>query len=362
VAALSGSVVNLSAEYGVSVTAGRVTGFKILSSPTVSDFTIQADKFAIVNSSGSSSRSPFVVSGSVTYIDGAVISRIDAGIITAGKISAAVSIDTPQITASAILVNTGLGMRCGNDSSVLTLTGGSVDNNNNGGQMDLVGNDVAGIGGVVQLIAGNETTGHILLKTGGDNIRLKVDYSGTIGINTSTPDTTSKLHVYGVTRAEGHVSCSGEITRITSDGFTVAMNDGSNAISQQWDGSDYNIRVDATTFTIAREGSDVSFNSVNTTSSERYKKNIRNLHGSYELIDMINPVVYDLKDDTKVDQLGFIAEAVYEVLPSLVHKNKEGLVDSLDYSKFTPLLLDCVKKQKKLIEELESRLARLENK
>ena len=140
------------------------------------------------------------------------------------------------------------------------------------------------------------------------------------------------------------------------------MNDGSNTISQQWDGSDYNIKVDASTFIIAREGNDVSFASVNTTSSERYKKNIRNLHGSYELIDLINPVVYDLKDDTKVDQLGFIAEAVYEVLPSLVHKNKEGLVDSLDYSKFTPLLLDCVKSQKKLIENLEARLAKLENK
>ena len=362
-AAVSGSVVNLGAEYGVTVNAGRVTGFKILSSPTTSSFIIQADRFAIVNSTGGNQRSPFSVEGGVTYIDGAVINRIDAGIITAGTVAANIRLTSPEITGSGFMITGTNGMRYQNNSGVLTITGGSANGTDNGAQLDLVGNSAGGgIAGVAQIIAGNVGTGHILLKTGGDNIRLKVDNNGTVGINTSTPDSSYKLDVNGALKVGGSIATSGTISKITNDDWTVGMYDGSNTISQQWDGSDYKILVDATPFIIAREGNDVTFNSVNTTSSERYKKNIRVLSGSYSIIDNITPVVYDMKDDSKIDQPGFIAEAIYEVIPEIVHKNKEGLVDSLDYSKFTPMLLDCIKEQKKLIADLQERITKLENK
>jgi hypothetical protein len=362
-AEVSGSVVQLKGEYGVVVSAGKVTGFKILSTPTTSSFIIQADRFQIVNSSGTSEKSPFLIDSGVTYINDAVIRSLDAGKITAGIITANIRMTAGEITGSGYQVVGRVGMRSDSNDGIITITSGVDNGVSNGAQLDMVGTSAGGgIGGVAQLMAGNTSTGHVYLKTGNDNANLTAHYNGSVGINTLTPDASYKLDIAGATKAGGNIATSGDIRKITNDDWTVGMNDGSNTISQQWDGSDYNIKVDASTFIIAREGNDVSFASVNTTSSERYKKNIRNLHGSYELIDLINPVVYDLKDDTKVDQLGFIAEAVYEVLPSLVHKNKEGLVDSLDYSKFTPLLLDCVKSQKKLIENLEARLAKLENK
>jgi len=353
-ASVSGSVVNLGAEYGVSVTAGRVTGFKILSTPTVSDFTIQADKFAIVNSTGGSSKAPFIVEGGITYIDGAVIKSLDAGKITAGIITAAIRMTAGEITGSGYQVTSPIGMRALNNTSVLTVTGGS--DNATGGQIDLVGNSAgAGIAGVAQIIAGNVSTGHILLKTGGDNTRLKVDYNGTVGINTTSPDSGYKLDVNGGVKVGGNIATSGDIRKITNDDWTVPMNDGSNSISQQWDGSDYKVRVDATDFIIAREGNDVTFNSVNTTSSERYKKNITNLTGSLDIIDKLQPKIYDRKDGSRVDEMGLIAEAVYEVLPNVVCKNKDGSIEGLDYSKLIPVLLGAIKELKSRVETLENK-------
>jgi len=236
---LSGSIVNINGKYGVSVRDGnRVVGFELNNGGNSSSFIIQADTFVITNRTtsgsiqpdGSGSKAPFIVENNLVFIDGAVINRIDAGIITAGIISAAIRIDTPQITASAILVKNGLGMRCEDDSSVLTLTGGSVDNDNNGGQIDLVGNDAASIGGIVQLIAGNVATGDILLKTGGDNQRLVAYNNGEIGVD----DT---------------------IKRITPTDYTVNLSDGDNLIKFKWDDGLYaNIDNGAAEFEIGSGG------------------------------------------------------------------------------------------------------------
>ena len=353
-ATVSGSVANISGEYGVVVNAGKITGFKALSSPTTSEFIVQADKFQIVNSSGGSGKAPFIVEGGVTYIDGAVIKNLDAGKITAGTIDAALTIKSPKITGGGITIDSSIGMRYKNDSGVFTITGGS--DNATGGQIDLVGNSFPDArAGIVQIIAGNVSTGQILLKTGGDNTRLKVDYNGSVGINTSDPDGGYKLDVNGGTKIGGIIATSGDIRKITSDDWTVEMYDGNNTISQQWDGSDYKVKVDATDFIIAREGSDVSFNSVNTTSSERYKKNITNLIGSLDIIDNLQPKIYDRKDGSRIDEIGLIAEEVYKVLPNIVCKNEDDSIEGLDYSKLVPVLLGAIKELKARIEQLENK-------
>jgi hypothetical protein len=358
-AEVSGSVVQLKGEYGVVVTAGKVTGFKILSSATTSSFIIQADRFAIVNQDGNYQKSPFKVESGVTYIDGAVINRIDAGIITAGTIAANIELSAPKITGGGIIIDSSIGMRYKDNAGVFTITGGSA--NATGGQIDLVGKDyTGGNAGVVQIITPSGTsTGHILLKTNGDNTRLKVDYNGTVGINTTSPDSGYILDINGATKAGGNIATSGDILKITGDNYTVPMYDGSNYLETKWDNG-YWIRIDKSNAPgnvkeIALIGDDVSFTSVNTTSSERYKKNIRSLVNSLDIIDNLQPKIYDRKDGSRIDEMGLIAESVYEVLPNVVCKNKDGSIEGLDYTKLIPVLLASIKELKARIEILENK-------
>ncbi|WP_431736401.1 tail fiber domain-containing protein [Cellulosispirillum alkaliphilum] len=52
-------------------------------------------------------------------------------------------------------------------------------------------------------------------------------------------------------------------------------------------------------------------------------------------------------------QIGFIAQEVEKVLPELVHTNDEGY-KSLSYDKLTAVLLEAIKEQQAIIEELKS--------
>ena len=61
---------DINAQYSVTVSAGKVTGFKLISSPTTSDFIVNADTFAVENSSGR----PFQIIGGNVYINGSLIS------------------------------------------------------------------------------------------------------------------------------------------------------------------------------------------------------------------------------------------------------------------------------------------------
>ncbi|MFN3329287.1 MAG: tail fiber domain-containing protein, partial [Fervidobacterium pennivorans] len=51
-------------------------------------------------------------------------------------------------------------------------------------------------------------------------------------------------------------------------------------------------------------------------------------------------------------QIGFIAQDVEKVFPELVFEDSEG-IKSLDYSKFTPVLLQAIKEQQQQIEKLQ---------
>ena len=104
---------------------------------------------------------------------------------------------------------------------------------------------------------------------------------------------------------------------------------------------------------------DVTFNSVtagsfNATSSVVYKTNISPIEGAIQLIKNLNGVVYDRKDGRKFREVGVIAEEVAALVPSVVGF-KDGRPDSVDYSRFTPILIEAMK-------ELLNRIEKLENK
>ena len=78
------SITGINAQYSVTVSAGKVTGFKLISSGTTSDFIVQADRFQIENSSGV----PFKVVGGTVFIND---NRVDTASMVANAVTAVVS-------------------------------------------------------------------------------------------------------------------------------------------------------------------------------------------------------------------------------------------------------------------------------
>lgn len=96
------------------------------------------------------------------------------------------------------------------------------------------------------------------------------------------------------------------------------------------------------------------------TSSRKIKTNIKPIEDTEKILKL-QAVSFDFKDKEKgTDQRGFIAEDVAEVLPNLVSPETEDRPASLDYVSMIPYLQDVIKKQAKLIEDLERRVSALE--
>ena len=94
---------------------------------------------------------------------------------------------------------------------------------------------------------------------------------------------------------------------------------------------------------------DVSATDFINTSSCRYKKDIITFD-DIARFDSIRPVSYRRKD-TNREEIGFIAEEMFEQYPELVHFNKEGEIDGIDYGKMSAILTAKVQQQDRIIED-----------
>lgn len=173
------------------------------------EFVIQADKFAVIDSTGVGQIAPFQVVGGTTYIKDALIQSLSATKITSGTITSGNitvnggyiqssgfvsgssgwkidgignaefnsitvrngSIISPTVTSAtftnSLVINSTIGIRRSVNDAVLTITGASNNGSSNGAQIDLVGNDYPspGAGGYLLLQAGQGTASEIRMHT-----------------------------------------------------------------------------------------------------------------------------------------------------------------------------------------------------
>jgi endosialidase-like protein len=94
-------------------------------------------------------------------------------------------------------------------------------------------------------------------------------------------------------------------------------------------------------------------------SSARFKENIQPIASALQKTEQLRGVSFDYKQTGK-HSIGFIAEEVAEVLPEAVQRDGNGEIVGLDYNRITPLLLEALKAQQKVIESLEQRVRKLE--
>jgi len=187
---------------------------------------------------------------------------------------------------------------------------------------------------------------------------------GGVGIGTLSPET--KLHVVGNQRLDG--------TLLETDVNTA------NGVAQRlglynWDGDFVLANFTGTTWTSNRMTIDVNGNviasgNVNAdafiyNSDARLKKDVASLSGNLHKVLQLKPVTYLWKDTSNYPegtQIGFIAQDVEKIEPTVVHTDDEGM-KAIDYARLTPLLVGSVQElnakveaQQKQIDELREKI------
>ena len=109
------------------------------------------------------------------------------------------------------------------------------------------------------------------------------------------------------------------------------------------------------------DGSYAIANSWQVFSDKRFKKEIKSISNPIKIIKSLDGVNYQWKSSNLKD-IGFIAQEVEKVIPYIVNTNKETGFKSLDYSRITPILVEAIKEQQKMIDNLEKKINDLEKK
>ncbi|GGH16512.1 tail fiber domain-containing protein [Sphingobacterium alkalisoli] len=120
----------------------------------------------------------------------------------------------------------------------------------------------------------------------------------------------------------------------------------------------------------------------NTMSDERLKTNIQKLSSNdghltarkspLEVVLSLNGYIYDLKQDINSSerngqpvkhQIGFLAQELEKEIPEVVQTNNDSTeLKSVSYGQIVPYLVEAIKEQQAIIEELKSRLQQVEGK
>jgi trimeric autotransporter adhesin len=91
-------------------------------------------------------------------------------------------------------------------------------------------------------------------------------------------------------------------------------------------------------------------------SSLRFKEDVHDMGDASSAIFRLRPVTYRYKqpyaDGSKPIDYGLIAEEVAEVYPDLVVKGADGKIQTVQYQKLTPMLLNELQKQHQLVEQM----------
>ena len=99
-------------------------------------------------------------------------------------------------------------------------------------------------------------------------------------------------------------------------------------------------------------------------SSRRFKEDIQDMDDASSGLLRLRPVTYRYQrpyaDGSKPIDYGLIAEEVAEVYPDLVVKGADGQIETVQYQKLTPMLLNEVQKDHEIILSLQAQVAALQ--
>ncbi len=97
------------------------------------------------------------------------------------------------------------------------------------------------------------------------------------------------------------------------------------------------------------------------TSTRKHKHNIEDMNDMSANILQLRPVTFAYNNDPlETTQYGLIAEEVDEIFPGIVYRNGDGEIETVLYNVLPVLLLNEMKKQNTIIQNLMERIKVLE--
>lgn len=265
--------------------------------------------------------------------------------------------------SDGLIINSTVGIRKGDNTGTLTITGGSANGISAGAQIDFGGNGLTdGNRGVLILQGGSVGSS---IENGRIEFRTNTA-DGTVGVIRGQFRTSGEFFVYKNASAGGTYTSGsgcGQFNGNLSVGRNFETIDGSgNTSGKLHVQTEIAVYTGASTRQIVLTGSDgdistvgdVSAVSFTTSSSRKVKTNIKKLKHGLETIDKLKPVSFKRKG-TKQQDIGLIAEEVDKIIPVIVKRDENNEAEGLDYSKLTVLLINAVK-------ELSIEVDRLKNK
>jgi len=149
------------------------------------------------------------------------------------------------------------------------------------------------------------------------------------------------------------------ILEVSSDDTVVMGTFGTNALVVN--GSMVGVGTASPTTLLTVNGT-ATATTFNATSTIRVKKNIRPLVDGISTIKKLKPSMFDRIDLDKNDDIGFIAEEMLQVIPSVVTKDDKDQCIGIDYGRLSAVLTVALLETLNKVEKLEERILSLENK
>lgn len=199
--------------------------------------------------------------------------------------------------------------------------------------------------------------------------RMRLAYNGKVGIGTNSPSVA--LHAESSSdenkraiRVSYNSSYYAEMLQQGAAGTLFRQYGGANF---KWNsgGTDYMLLA---TNTLHVAGN-VTANS-SSVSDENLKENVQTITGALDKVSQLRGVTYTWKVGSRQGEndYGVIAQEVEQVMPEIVYDttlpllegDEETVYKTVDYSRLSALLINSVKEQQTIIEDLQTRLSALE--
>lgn len=269
-------------------------------------------------------------------------------------------------TSGVITICTGTsGSASGNSGDVSIYCGGGIDI---GGNLYLRGGNSENVAGNTVISGGDITSpggtgGNITIKSGSGS---GLGTSGNVFIY-PMPGGSTQGHVYIGNNAGadyGNAYFSSGTISLPSISFRAQTGTG-----LLYSGGNLEISIAGSRrFRFASTGAFYAYNDIvsyyTSLSDIRLKENIVQLNGSLDKVLKLIPVEYDLKHNKK-HHIGFVAQDIEKVIPEVVEETEclfeEGKFKSIRYDEIIPYLVDAIKEQQKMINDLKQEIIKIIN-
>jgi len=279
------------------------------------------------------------------------------GLKMAGNIVAGTTVGVTSDASFGLTIRSQFGIRKIDNNGSLILSGGGDNGTENGAQIDLCGVSLATYPGYLILQAGQAGASTILFNT-----NKSLDSTGKVGVTRMSIDSYGLVNVQQQKRYDGtYTAQSGNLQVDSNLGVGLAPDDLSDLnnggpIGKIWCNNEIAVYASNSPVVKLLNTGEITASQFTSSSSRRFKTNIRKLKLGLDAVKKLKPVSFKKKGKNGKNDIGLIAEEVFEIAPMIIGRDSNGDISGLDYSKLVPILIQAVKELSAEVDKLKKKI------